>query len=79
MAQHKERHFTQTIRLLIMHDTLGVFSVCIAFWQPGHFRVFIHFIPFLQHRQYIYTDPKSQRSHKQVVQYINQSPKKIYL
>ena len=67
MAQHKERHFTQTIRLLIMHDALGMFSVCIAFWHIRHFRVSVHFIPFLQHRQYIYTNPKSQRSHKQVV------------
>lgn len=67
MAQHKERHFTQAIRLLTMHDALGLFGVCVNLWQSGHFRIFVHFIPFVQHRQYIHTDPKSQRSHKQVV------------
>lgn len=64
MAQHKERHLTQAIRLLIMHDALGMFSLCIDFWQLRHFCVSVHFIPFVQHRQYIYTHPKSQRSHK---------------
>ena len=67
MAQHKERHFTQAIRLLIMYDALGMFGVCINLWHIRHFCISVHFIPFLQHRQYIHTDPKSQRSHKQAV------------
>ena len=67
MAQCKERHFPQAIRLLIMYDALGMLSLCIAFWQLRHFYISLHFIPLMQHRQYIYTNPKSQRSHKQAV------------
>ena len=64
MAQHKERHYTQTIRLLIMYDALGMFSLCINLRQLGYFYISVHFIPFVQHQQYIHTNPKSQRSHK---------------